>query len=278
MLLRCRRQSGAGDGDSDTQQLRHERIGAHWTKLYSRLLDAFRNVGDAAMPLGRAARICPAAVLMFSSRACARWRRIGSSGDYLAEAHGRTPNTRAAPTARARWLPTDRVCAERLRETHFWLRYRLARLALDSAVAEGAPTVCIDVDAGSGLLCDEVDGDLSWGASLLALQLLAPDEIYVLHAATPEKACTLASRAEQVKPSGGMVYEISIDGREAYARARDIARVKLPFGPKVIISHGDPARLVLALNELLARSPRRPVDCSNWPSCSTPMANTRRFS
>jgi hypothetical protein len=154
-------------------------------------------------------------------------------------------------------LPTDAANAEVLRETLFWLSYRLAQRKLDSKALRGTPTVCLDLAAGSGVLSDEVEGELSWSASLLGLQLLPPDHTYVLHSRSPEEAAALGERARMLKPSGGSVFEMDLDASDAYAEARDIASVTVGLGPKVVVTHGGASQLVFVMNELLSRTRHR---------------------
>ena len=55
---------------------------------------------------------------------------------------------------------TDLANAEAFRETLLWLGYRLAHAPLPRVSAKGRALVCLDLDAGSGVLADEIDGDL----------------------------------------------------------------------------------------------------------------------
>lgn len=151
-----------------------------------------------------------------------------------------------------------------------WIRYRSA---LAQAPTGDAVLVTLDLAAGSGVIRHALEGELRWSASLLALQLCPPDHTYVLHAGTKERAEALIARARAAAPCGSAVFEVALDEAAYLARARDLSRVVVALGPKVVVTHGDAERLVFVLNELFPQSWRRrlilragSISTATWPT------------
>lgn len=155
-------------------------------------------------------------------------------------------------------------------EISCWIRYRSA---LAAAPTGDTLRVTLDFDAGSGVVRHALEGELRWNASLLALQLCPPDHTYVLHAGTKERAGALVTRAKAAAPCGSAVFEVALDEPAYLARARDLSRVVVALGPKVVVTHGDPGRLVFVSNELSPQSWRRrsivragSMSTATWPT------------
>jgi three-Cys-motif partner protein len=134
-------------------------------------------------------------------------------------------------------LPARLIRPHSLNKIHFWGNYFEAA---SKATRRAFPArVYGDLFAASGVCEDSITGERSWGSALVALQVTVPYDVYFLNDKDPKAASALAERARQIGVQGASVFELDLRAEDARDRARDLARVVVPFGPKVIVSTGD---------------------------------------
>jgi three-Cys-motif partner protein len=109
--------------------------------------------------------------------------------------------------------------------------------------------VCADLFAGFGV-CEDETGERSWGSALMALQVAVPFDTYFFNDIDPEATAVLAQRARDIGVQGPSAFELDLTAPNALRHARDIARVIVPWGPKIVVSTGDANRAHMALKEI----------------------------
>lgn len=128
--------------------------------------------------------------------------------------------------------------------------------------------------AASGICEDRNTGALSWGCGPLALQVTNSFDLYVLNDIDAEATEALAARVGDLGIPGATLFTIDLDESTALTRAREIGRIATPFGPKVVITHGDANKAPLFIRALLPQVRRRyvlalidpPHACFHWRS------------
>ena len=154
-------------------------------------------------------------------------------------------------------LPVRPIRPYALDKLHYWGNYLMAAArATSSPRAFPGARVCVDLFSGFGVCEDKVTKERSWGSALLALQVPVPFDLYVLNELDTEAARTVAMRARQIGVQGASVIELDLRKPDALVRARDIAALVVPFGPKVVVTTGDANEVHHAL-KLLAPQGRR---------------------
>lgn len=134
-------------------------------------------------------------------------------------------------------LPVRLIKPHSLNKIHFWGNFAEAA---STATRRAFPArVYADLFAASGVCLDGTTGERSWGSALVAFQVSVPFDLYFLNDKDPESASALAERARQIGVQGASVFELDLRAEDALERARDLGRVVVPFGPKVIVSTGD---------------------------------------
>jgi three-Cys-motif partner protein len=74
---------------------------------------------------------------------------------------------------------------------------------------------------------------------LLSLQVAAPFDLYFLNDINPDVRPVLAERARRIGVAGAQVFELDLRAENALEHTRDIARVVVPWGPKIVVATGD---------------------------------------
>jgi three-Cys-motif partner protein len=134
-------------------------------------------------------------------------------------------------------LPVRPIKPHSLNKIHFWGNYIEAAAAATRGVF--ASRIYYDPFAAAGVCEDSTTKTRSWGTALVALQLTVPFDLYVFNDIDPEATSALAARARRIGVQGASVFELDLRTENALERARDLARVVVPFGPKVVVCTGD---------------------------------------
>jgi len=116
--------------------------------------------------------------------------------------------------------------------------------------------VFADFFAGTGVRLEPETGRLYWDVALLALQIAPPFDLYFLNNEYHEVAATLADRARALGPAGAEVFEVDLRDASSLRDVDAIAAVAAPFGPKIVVSTGDPNLAHRALKRLAPRGRR----------------------
>jgi three-Cys-motif partner protein len=136
-----------------------------------------------------------------------------------------------------------------LDKIHFWGNYfEAASMATRNAFEM---RVYADLFAASGVCQVSTTGERSYGTGMVSLQATVPFDLYFLNDEDPEATAALAQRARQIGVQGASVLELDLRADDALLRARDLARVVVPWGLKVIVATGDANAAHLALNEVV---------------------------
>lgn len=158
------------------------------------------------------------------------------------------------PPPRVDGMAVDAIRAETAVESEAWARYA------GSSEIGGGPShsrVCVDCDAGTGIGRDPHTGVLHFGTSLGAFALANGFDTFVFRTESSEDTGVLLSRVRELMPKGGAHFILDLDNEDALYHARDVGRVHVVTGPKVVVCHGTLARFPFALRELLAQLPKR---------------------
>lgn len=107
----------------------------------------------------------------------------------------------------------------------------------------------VDLFAGPGICTERETDKLSWGSGLMALQINAPFDLYVLNDIDAKATSALAVRAGEIKT--GTVFEVDLRQPDAGEHLRDIAATTVLRPPKVVITTGDANWVTLRLAPLL---------------------------
>ena len=156
------------------------------------------------------------------------------------------------PTPPEDGMPTRPVRPHTLDKLDYWGRFLMAAAVVTSsprAYFTGA-RVCADLFAGYGVCSDKHTGQRFWGSSLLPLQASPPFDVYLLNDLNRDATRVLAQRARDIGVPGAQVFEIDLTAADGLAYARDIAKVVVPWGPKIVVSTGDANQVHLALKEI----------------------------
>jgi three-Cys-motif partner protein len=159
--------------------------------------------------------------------------------------------------------PDDNMPARPIREhsldkLDYWGRFIMAAAVVTSSPRAffGGSRLCADFFAGYGVCQDKHTDQRFWGSALLSLQASAPFDVYLLNDLNPDAAATLAERARAIGVQGAQVFEADLTAENGLAHVRDIAKVVVPWGPKIVVSTGDANQAHVAL-KLLAPAGRR---------------------
>src|SRR4051812_20931624 len=87
-------------------------------------------------------------------------------------------------------MPTSSVGRHTWLEAEKWAAYVQAAVSSPGIPASLAP-ICLDLDSGTGVACDEETSQIRWGTALVALQTTTPYETYVFHSRTQAEADVL---------------------------------------------------------------------------------------
>jgi three-Cys-motif partner protein len=136
-----------------------------------------------------------------------------------------------------------------LDKIHFWGNYFEA--ASTATRKHFEMRVYADLFAASGVCQVSTTGERSYGTALVALQTTVPFDLYFLNDKDPDATSALAQRAKGIGVQGASVFELDLRVEDALARARDLASVIVPFGPKVIVSTGDANMAHVALKKIV---------------------------
>jgi three-Cys-motif partner protein len=134
-------------------------------------------------------------------------------------------------------LPTRPIKQHSKQKAYYWCRYAESAATKLKNVFRGG-RMCVDLYAAAGI-CEDANGDLSWGSPLVALQVSNPYDIYFFNDLDPTAVSALTARVERFAPAGSSIHTLDLDDPGALARLREIAQLASPFGPKIIISRGD---------------------------------------
>jgi three-Cys-motif partner protein len=155
-------------------------------------------------------------------------------------------------------LPTRRIKPHSLEKIHFWGNYFQA---VSTALRPHFQCrIYADLFAASGVCEIEKAKERSWGTSGVALQVAVPFDVYFLNDIDPGASAALAERARMLGVQGASVFELDLDAPNALEHARDLSRVVVPFGPKVIVTTGDANKAHTALR--LIAPPRGRYICA----------------
>jgi three-Cys-motif partner protein len=146
-------------------------------------------------------------------------------------------------------LPVRIIKPHSLNKIHFWGNFFEAASTATRRAFE--LRVYADLFAASGVCQVSTTGARSYGTALVALQTTVPFDLYFLNDRDREATSALAQRAKEIGVQGAAVFELDLSAADALMRARDLASVVVPFGPKVIVSTGDANMAHRALKELL---------------------------
>jgi three-Cys-motif partner protein len=120
---------------------------------------------------------------------------------------------------------------------HFWGNY--VQAAAVATRGKFLARVYADFFAAYGVCVDSQTHERSWGTALVSLQVVRPFDFYFFNDKDEQATAVLAARARQIGVQGAHVFELNLNASDALAHARDIAKVVVPFGPKVVVATGD---------------------------------------
>jgi three-Cys-motif partner protein len=153
------------------------------------------------------------------------------------------------PTPPDDGLPVRKIKSHTLNKIHFWGNYfEAASTAIKSAFPA---RIYYDPFAASGVCEISATAERSYGTGLVALQATVPFDVYFLNDIDPEATAALAERARSIGVQGASVFELDLRAEGALDRARDLGKVVVPWGPKVIVSTGDANQAHWALKEIM---------------------------
>ena len=155
--------------------------------------------------------------------------------------------------------PDDGMPARPIREyaldkIHYWGNFFNA--ASTATRVKFPVRVCADLFCSFGVGEDKQTHVRNWGTALVALQAAVPFDLYFFNDLDPQATCVIAERAREIGVQGASVFEIDLTNENALDHARDIAKVVVPFGPKVVVATGDANTAHVAL-KLIAPQGRR---------------------
>lgn len=157
------------------------------------------------------------------------------------------------PPPRDGWV-TRSIKPHSKQKAHYWCRYAETAATATKNVFQGA-RACLDLYAAAGICEDSESRELSWGSSLLALQVTTPFDLYFFNDIDPEATAALAARVRMFAPQGTSIFEIDLDDPNALSLAREISRVRA-LGTKVVIARGDANKTPVFVKELLPHGRR----------------------
>lgn len=152
-------------------------------------------------------------------------------------------------------LPARPIRDYALDKIHYWGNFLEAASTATKRAFPGT-RVCADLFCAYGVGEDKVTNARSWGTPLVGLQVAVPFDIYFFNDLNPEAAQATAARAREIGVQGASVFELDLRKENGLSCARDIARVVVPFGPKVVVATGDANTAHTAL-KLIAPQGRR---------------------
>ena len=149
-------------------------------------------------------------------------------------------------------LPLRSISPHSTQKTHYLWKYAdTAALAMASPRAFPGARAYVDLYASCGVCETKDTRKLSFGSALLALQVTKPFDLYYLNDLDEEMTAALAVRVKRLGIPGASVIPFDARGDDALARARSIAEVVTPFGPKVIVATGDANKAGRYIAELM---------------------------
>jgi len=134
--------------------------------------------------------------------------------------------------------PTRVIRPHSLDKLHYWGNFLVASSLATSRAFSGA-RVCADFFASYGVCEEKATGERSWGSALLSLQVPIPFDLYFFNDIDADATKALAARARSIGVQGASVFELDLRAATVLTHARDIAKVIVPFGPKVVVATGD---------------------------------------
>ncbi len=141
----------------------------------------------------------------------------------------------ALPTPPDDGLPVRPIKPYTLDKIHFWGNFAEAAAL---ATRDHFPArIYYDPFAAFGVC--EVERTLTYGTALVALQVTTPYDLYFFNDIDPAATAALIERVEAVGVSGASVFPLDLRTDDALERARDIGRIVVPWGPKIVVSTGD---------------------------------------
>ncbi|HET8894906.1 MAG TPA: three-Cys-motif partner protein TcmP [Gaiellaceae bacterium] len=152
-------------------------------------------------------------------------------------------------------LPARPIRDYALDKIHYWGNFLEAASTATKRAFPGT-RVCADLFCASGVGENKVNGARSWGTALVGLQVAVPFDVYFFNDLNPDAARATATRAREIGVQGASVFELDLRKENGLSRARDIAKVVVPFGPKVVVATGDANTAHVAL-KLIAPQGRR---------------------
>lgn len=156
-------------------------------------------------------------------------------------------------------LPARPIRDYALDKIHYWGNYlEAASTALRRAFP--GTRVCADLFCSYGVGEDKATHVRSWGSALVGLQVAVPFDVYFFNDVDPDATAAMAQRAREIGVQGASVFELDLRKDSGLSRARDIASVVVPFGPKVVVATGDANTAHTAL-KIIAPQGRRYI-CS----------------
>lgn len=135
-------------------------------------------------------------------------------------------------------LPTRPIRDYALDKIHYWGNFLEAASTATKRAFPGT-RVCADLFCASGVGEHKVTGARSWGTALVGLQVAVPFDLYFFNDLDPDATQATAVRAREIGVQGASVFELDLRKENGLSRARDIAKVVVPFGPKVVVATGD---------------------------------------
>jgi hypothetical protein len=135
-------------------------------------------------------------------------------------------------------LPARPIREYALDKIYYWGNFLEAASTATKRAFSGR-RVCADLFCGYGVCEDKVTGERSWGTALVGLQAAVPFDVYFFNDLDPEAACATAVRAREIGVQGASVFELDLRKENWFSCTRDLAKVVVPFGPKVVVATGD---------------------------------------